>query len=467
LELIADAFGSGTVQLAGDANETFTIADGAANDARSFYLVVTSAGSLTATRTVTLAPNTVNKVWLIKNSTTGGQAIEISQGSGANVTIANGETKAVYGDGAGSGAAVTDYLAGLVIGGAFGVEGAVTLESTLDVTGQTTLANLTATGTINFSGATVSDGGTVTTIDIDGGTVDGVVIGGSSAAAGTFTDLTASGTVDFSGATVSIDGGTIDGVVLGGSTPAAATVTDLTATGTVTLPASTVASTDAGAAVGPILTLYRNSASPADDDVIGAVNFSGENDAAQQVTYARVGAQIKDATDATEDGALVFYTMGGGTFAEAGQFQEDKTLLLENGVRWEATKHYTLTAARTYSPSTSAQGLFDISTTAGHSCFRATVYFVDANFPNGTIVWELYVVARGSGATLTAVSLVQEDKARIASGSLTNYGTWSASITGGSSTIIRLSHQGTASSGSGDLYIKVDGAEIEGPISDV
>jgi hypothetical protein len=211
LELIADGFGSGTIQLAADANETFTMADGVANDVRAFYLVVTSAGSLTATRTVTLAPNTVNKVWLIKNSTTGGQAIEISQGSGANVTIANGETKAVYGDGAGSGAAVTDFLAGLVIGGAFGVEGAVTLESTLDVTGQASLANLTATGTIDFSGATVSDGGTVTTIDIDGGTADGVVIGGSSAAAGTFTSITGdsldvSGSVDGAGSHFSRSG---------------------------------------------------------------------------------------------------------------------------------------------------------------------------------------------------------------------------------------------------------------------
>jgi hypothetical protein len=196
LELITDAFGTGTLQLAADANETFTIADGTADDARAMVLDITSAGSLTATRTVTLAPNTVNKVWVIKNSTTGGQAIDISQGSGGNVTIANGETKAVYGDGAGSGAAVTDYLAGLVIGGAFGAEGAVTLESTLDVTGLTTLANLTATGTINFSGATVSDGGTVTTIDIDGGTADGVVIGSASAAAGTFTTVTGSGNLN-------------------------------------------------------------------------------------------------------------------------------------------------------------------------------------------------------------------------------------------------------------------------------
>ena len=34
-----------------------------------------SAGSLTATREVTLGPNTVSKVWLIENATTGSQII--------------------------------------------------------------------------------------------------------------------------------------------------------------------------------------------------------------------------------------------------------------------------------------------------------------------------------------------------------------------------------------------------------
>jgi hypothetical protein len=63
---------------------------------------------------MTLAPNTVNKVWVIKNSTSGSQSISISQGSGSNVTIGNGATVMVYTDGAGSGAAVTqvDLLGG-------------------------------------------------------------------------------------------------------------------------------------------------------------------------------------------------------------------------------------------------------------------------------------------------------------------------------------------------------------------
>ena len=47
---------------------------------------------------------------------------------------------------------------------------------------------------MTFSGATVADGGTVTTIDINGGTIDGSVIGGTTAAAGSFTTLSLGGT---------------------------------------------------------------------------------------------------------------------------------------------------------------------------------------------------------------------------------------------------------------------------------
>ena len=107
LELLGQAWGSGTESFASDADTTVTMSDGSSDDARSFFLDVTSGVSLTTTRTMTLAPNTVNKVWIIKNSTSGSQSINISQGSGSNVTIANGATVMIYTDGAGSGAAVT------------------------------------------------------------------------------------------------------------------------------------------------------------------------------------------------------------------------------------------------------------------------------------------------------------------------------------------------------------------------
>lgn len=108
LSLIADAFSLGTKQMTANADETFTMPDAAADGTRSLYLKITSAVSLSATRTVTLAPNTVSKVWIIENATTGGQSITISQGSGSTVTIANGSKVMVVTDGAGAGAAVTN-----------------------------------------------------------------------------------------------------------------------------------------------------------------------------------------------------------------------------------------------------------------------------------------------------------------------------------------------------------------------
>ena len=113
LELIGEALGYGTEAIATDADTTITMQDATADGVRALYLKITSGVSLTATRTVTLAPNTVSKVWIIENATTGSQSISISQGSGANVTVPNGAVKVIYTDGAGAGAAVTDALVDL------------------------------------------------------------------------------------------------------------------------------------------------------------------------------------------------------------------------------------------------------------------------------------------------------------------------------------------------------------------
>ena len=109
LELLGEALGYNTqASFSSDGDATTTIADGATDPARAFYFKVTSGTSLSATRTLTIAPNNVSRVMYIENATSGSQSISISQGSGGNVTIANGEAAIVYLDGAGSGAAVVD-----------------------------------------------------------------------------------------------------------------------------------------------------------------------------------------------------------------------------------------------------------------------------------------------------------------------------------------------------------------------
>jgi hypothetical protein len=155
LELIGEALGYGTQDcFASDADATTTVADGASDPARAMYFKVTSSATLTATRTLTIAPNTISRVMLIENATTGSQSITISQGSGSTVTIASGAVKMVYLDGAGAGGAVVEALADLELP-------------------TVTVADLTAT-----------------TADINGGTIDGTVIGGSTAAAITGTTIT-------------------------------------------------------------------------------------------------------------------------------------------------------------------------------------------------------------------------------------------------------------------------------------
>jgi hypothetical protein len=124
LELIAEAFSYGTeASFGSDADATTTIADGLTDPARSLYFKVTSGVSLTATRTLTLAPNDVSKIWIIENATSGSQSINISQGAGANVTIPNGSVAVVYSDGAGSGAAVVDAFTDLNVSSSLSIGG--------------------------------------------------------------------------------------------------------------------------------------------------------------------------------------------------------------------------------------------------------------------------------------------------------------------------------------------------------
>ena len=117
LELIGEGLGFSTITLGSDADATETVADGSSDSARALFIKVASSTNLTATRTLTIAPNTMKRVHIIENATSGSQSINISQGSGANVTIGNGDTKVIYLDGAGSGAAVIDAFIDLDLSG--------------------------------------------------------------------------------------------------------------------------------------------------------------------------------------------------------------------------------------------------------------------------------------------------------------------------------------------------------------
>ena len=75
----------------------------------------------------------------------------------------------------------------------------------------------------------------------------------------------------------------------------------------------TLKSTDADGSSGPILDLVRDSASPADGDGIGKINFTADNDAGEATIYSTVLGTLRDASDGTEDGQVQHNAMVGGT----------------------------------------------------------------------------------------------------------------------------------------------------------
>jgi hypothetical protein len=166
LELIAEAFSFGTEAITTNADtHTTTIADGSTDPGRSIYLKYT--GTLDSACTITIGPNTVSKLWFIENGTSGSQNIIISQGSGANVTVPAGEVKAIYSDGAGSGAAMVDAFANLKVSDA----------AQTNITSLGTLTTLTVDD-ITINDSTISDAADLTVdvggdivLDADGGNV--------------------------------------------------------------------------------------------------------------------------------------------------------------------------------------------------------------------------------------------------------------------------------------------------------
>ena len=92
--------------------------------------------------------------------------------------------------------------------------------------------------------------------------------------------------------------------------------TSVTSTTTATENNFVITSTDTGADAAPDLKLYRNSSSPADNDRIGNIIFTGRNDNTQDVDYGQIVTRITDASDSSEDAYMTFKTMAAGTLSD-------------------------------------------------------------------------------------------------------------------------------------------------------
>jgi hypothetical protein len=78
----------------------------------------------------------------------------------------------------------------------------------------------------------------------------------------------------------------------------------------------TITSTDSGAAAGPLLELYRDSASPAASDTIGEIEFNGKDSAGNKQQYALIHGSILSPTSTTEQGQIHFETATAGASTE-------------------------------------------------------------------------------------------------------------------------------------------------------
>ena len=168
------------------------LADGATDPVRAMYVEYT--GTLDSQLVLLrLLQTHLNRMQFIENGTSGSQNIIISQGSGANITIPPGDVKAVYLDGAGSGAAVVDAFASLnvvdlkvqddltvtddvIIGGDIDLEGSIDVNGTanldiVDIDGAVNMATTAlVTGVLTTTAATVFNGGFASNADSTMGT---------------------------------------------------------------------------------------------------------------------------------------------------------------------------------------------------------------------------------------------------------------------------------------------------------
>jgi hypothetical protein len=177
--------GVGSISLSGTTH-TLTTSSGLLSDGQFAVLVFT--GSPSGANTVTISPNTAQKLYWVSNTTA--QNVILSQGSGSNVTVAPGTTKAVFTNGSGAGASVSDItntLAGNLTGNVTGnVTGNASTATALQTARNFTIGATARSfdGTANVSWNLTDIGAAARTLTLTAGT--GLTGGGDLTANRTF-----------------------------------------------------------------------------------------------------------------------------------------------------------------------------------------------------------------------------------------------------------------------------------------
>lgn len=244
----SSALAAGELAYSFNSSKLF-IGDGSANDVIGGEVYVNlldhTAGTLTASSAIIV--DSSSKIDQLKTANLTIGANSITSGSGNVQIVAAADLDL---DLTGGSIDVSSQATEIVMidnnANAFAIKEGVTSYLTFDSTNSAekiTLGKKLEAGSVEIEG---------TNFDINGGAIDGTIIGANSATSATFTDLTGSGTINFAGATVSnggsvttvdINGGTIDGATIGGSSAAAITGTTITGT-TVTDGTASISSGD-------------------------------------------------------------------------------------------------------------------------------------------------------------------------------------------------------------------------------
>ena len=165
-------------------------------------------------------------------------------------------------------------------------------------------------------------------------------------------------------------------------------------TGGPTGPTMSLIDGDDDANTGPILKMYRNTASPADGDLLGAITFNGEDSVGGERNYARIIAVSDDVTSGTNDGSLEFRVFANGTQTDVMQLEPDAQagakMTLMGVSQTGAVVSGTSTANTAY------LSLIEVAT-ADHKAITASVHITDST--NNEVQTEM-IVAHFDGTTV-------------------------------------------------------------------
>ena len=139
-----------------------------------------------------------------------------------------------------------------------------------------------------------------------------------------------------------------------------------------------ITTTEDSSTAGPVISLKRNSASPADADYLGQLKFIGENDADQSIVYAKITGKIQDASDGTEDGIIEFANIKGGSQTITARLRSDSFQLL-NGTTFVVSN-------LTYPTADGTDGQFITTDGSGNLSFAdGGSETEEGKYPNSTV----------------------------------------------------------------------------------